>query len=433
MEQERMIKVGLLGLGTVGTGVIRIVNNHRDDLTKQTGMNIHVEKALVRNPEKPRDVPIADEALTTDPYEICHNPDIDVVIEVMGGIQPARDYILEALAYGKHVITANKDLLALHGSEILAKGREKGCDVFYEASVAGGIPILRTIVEGFSSDRITRMIGIVNGTTNYILSRMSQDGAAYDEVLKEAQELGFAEADPTADVEGYDAARKMAILGTLGFHTGMSLEDVDCKGISDVSQEDIRYGKALGYEMKLLGIAKRNDDLIEVSVQPTLIPDSHPLANVSGEFNAVYVYGEAVGETMFYGPGAGELPTATAVVSDLVTVAKNTELGVNGRNVAVPYKEKQLKREDVIFSKYFLRLFVHDRRGVLAKITQLLAENDISLEQVMQQPMADETAEIVLTTHTASKKDMKHVLEAFETLEEVREVKSFYRVEGGEH
>lgn len=422
-----------MGLGTVGTGVVRIVQGHQEDLMKQTGMEIEIAKILVRDPEKPRNIAVKPELVTSDPYELLHDPSIDVVVEVIGGIETTKTYILEALEQGKHVITANKDLMALHGAEILQKAEEKGCDVFYEASVAGGIPILRVLVEGFSSDRITKMMGIVNGTTNYILTKMSEEGASYEDVLKEAQELGYAEADPTADVEGHDAARKMAILSTLGFHVDMNLDDVSCKGISAVTQEDIQYGKELGYEMKLLGIARRDDDMIEVSVQPTMVHHTHPLASVKGVFNAVYVYGEAVGETMFYGPGAGELPTATAVVSDLVTVVKNMKLGVNGRGMVAPYKEKKLKDDAGIFSKYFLRIIVRDERGVLAQITQILADHDISLEQVLQQPYnSGKQAEIIMVTHQASKKNMDEVIKQFTALDAITEIKSHYRVEGGE-
>lgn len=431
--EKKSIKLGLMGFGTVGTGVVRIIQAHQEDLQKQTGLGIEVAKILVQDAEKQRSLTSMENKLTTDPAELLDDAEIDVIVEVIGGIHPAKEYILGALERGKHVVTANKDLMALHGAEILSKAQEKGCDVFYEASVAGGIPILRALVEGFSSDRITKMMGIVNGTTNYILTKMSQEGADYAEVLKEAQALGYAEADPTSDVEGFDAARKMAILATLGFRVPMKLEDVDVKGISSVSKEDIAYGKQLGYQVKLLGLARRDGEAIEVSVQPTMIPNSHPLASVNGVFNAVYVHGEAVGETMFYGPGAGELPTATAVVSDLVTVVKNRKLGVNGRGMVAPYKEKILKDDSQKLSKYFLRIVVADKRGVLAQITQLLADQSISLEQVIQQPYNNtEQAEIIMVTHLSSKKDMDNVLAHMEQMEIVTEVKSCYRVEGGD-
>lgn len=425
------VKVGLLGLGTVGTGVVRIVEAHQEDLQSQVGSPIVIEKVLVQNKSKSRNISITQDKLTEDPWEVIRHPEIDVIVEVMGGIGHTKEYILEALSLGKHVVTANKDLMALHGPEILAKAKENRCDVLYEASVAGGIPIIRTLVEGFSSDRITKIMGIVNGTTNYILTKMSQEGAAYADVLKEAQALGYAEADPTSDVEGLDAARKMTILATLGFRTNVNLEDVSAKGISAVSKEDILYAKRLGYELKLLGIAERQDDLISISVQPTMVKHSHPIASVNGVFNAVYVYGEAVGETMFYGAGAGELPTATSIVADLVAVVKNLKLGVNGKQSGIAYKETKLKTDEQISSKYFLLLHVADRAGVLARITQVFAEAEVSLESVLQQPNpTNPEAEIIIITHDASKAAIQKVLNTFESLDVVHKVKSVYRVEG---
>lgn len=425
------IKVGLLGLGTVGTGVVRIVEGHQEDLQRQTGLQILIEKVLVQDLVKNRAIALDRDKLTNDPADIISNPEIDVVIEVMGGIEPTKGYILQAIANGKHIVTANKDLMALHGPEILAKAAEKGCDVFYEASVAGGIPIIRTLIEGFSSDRITKIMGIVNGTTNYILTKMSKEGAAYEDVLKEAQQLGYAEADPTSDVEGLDAARKMTILASLGFRTDVTLSDVTVSGISQVSKEDIAYGKRLGYEVKLLGIAERDGEQISVSVQPTMVKKSHPLASVNGVFNAVYVYGEAVGETMFYGPGAGELPTATSIVADLVAVVKNHRLGVNGRTANIAYNEKKLKSDEQITSKYYILLHVADKAGVLAKITQVFAENEVSLESVNQQPNTQNPmAEIIIITHQANQAAMKKVLNIFEELDVVHQIKSAYRVEG---
>ncbi|MCY9516557.1 homoserine dehydrogenase [Paenibacillus apiarius] len=425
------IKVGLLGLGTVGTGVVRIVEGHQDDLSSQVGSPIRIEKVLVKDLQKARNVAIPEEMLTEEAGDIIHNPDIDVVVEVMGGIEPTKQYIMDALEQGKHVVTANKDLMAVHGREIMAKAKEKRCDVFYEASVAGGIPIIRTLMEGFSSDRIKKIMGIVNGTTNFILTKMSQEGAGYEEVLKEAQALGYAESDPTSDVEGLDAARKMAILATLGFHSDVALEDVDVRGISQIKKEDIAFAKRLGYEMKLLGIAERQDDQISVVVQPTMVSTSHPLAAVNGVFNAVYVYGEAVGETMFYGPGAGEMPTATSVVADLVAVIKNMKLGVNGQRALTPYKEKKLKTDDQIAYKNFILLHVEDKAGVLAQITQVFAEYEVSLDSVVQQPNPhNPDAEIIIVTHQASQASMKKVYKHFDNLDVIKSIKSAYRVEG---
>ncbi|ADU95425.1 homoserine dehydrogenase [Geobacillus sp. Y412MC52] len=428
---EKPILVGLLGLGTVGSGVVKIIENHQEKLMHQVGCPVKVKKILVRDVQKPRDVAVDPSLLTTSAAEVIDDPDIDVIIEVMGGIEETKELLLRALRQGKHVVTANKDLMAVYGSELLRVAAEYRCDLFYEASVAGGIPILRSLVDGLASDRITKLMGIVNGTTNYILTKMSQNGASYEDVLAEAQALGFAEADPTSDVEGLDAARKMAILARLGFSMDIDLDDVQVKGITQVTEEDLNYGKRLGYTMKLIGIAQRDGQKVEVSVQPTFLPDSHPLASVHNEYNAVYVYGEAVGETMFYGPGAGSLPTATAVVSDLVAVMKNMRLGVNGRYAVAPQYEKQLKTPAEIFSKYFLRIHVKDQVGAFAKITTLFSQRGVSFEKILQLPLKEDgLAEIVIVTHDASQQDYEDILQQLGDLEIVERVQSSYRVEG---
>lgn len=425
------IKVGLLGLGTVGTGVVRIVENHQDDLKNQIGSAIEIEKIVVSNVNKARNISVAASKLTDDAWEVIRHPEIDVIIEVMGGTTATKEYIVEALKLGKHVVTANKDLMALYGGELLEIAQQHGSDIYYEASVAGGIPILRTLVDGFSSDRITKIMGIVNGTTNYILTKMTQEGASYADVLKEAQQLGYAEADPTSDVEGLDAARKMVILARLGFHTSVDLQDVSVQGISNVTKEDIQYAKRLGYQLKLLGIAQCDENQISVSVQPTMVKNSHPIASVNDVFNAVLVTGEAVGETMFYGAGAGELPTATSVVADLVAVSKNMKLGISGKRINSAFKQTVLKTDDQISSKYFLLLEVADRAGVLAQITQELAKYEISLESVLQQANpSSNTAEIIVITHDASKAAIQSLLDRFKGMDVIHQVKSVYRVEG---
>ncbi len=427
----KAIKIGLLGLGTVGTGVVRIIEAHQEDLQSQVGSPIVIEKILVKDLHRKRPIAVNPMKLTDRAEDILHDPNIDIVIEVIGGIEPARSYILEALSHGKHIVTANKDLIALHGAEVFAKAKEHSCDVLFEASVGGGIPIIRTLSDGFASDRITKIIGIVNGTTNYILSKMSQENTAYEEALLEAQQLGYAEADPTSDVEGLDAARKMTILGMLGFHTNVALEDVEVKGISSITKEDIQYAKMLGYEMKLLGIAESRDQQISICVEPTMVHRSRPIASVNGVFNAVFVYGDAVGETMFYGPGAGAMPTATSVVSDLVAVIRNLKLGVNGSHAIIPYKTKKLQSDEQIESKNFMLLKVEDKTGVLAQITQVFAAHDVSLESVIQQAKKEqEHVELVIITHLASKANMKKVLTQLQELSCIHSVKSIYRVLG---
>ncbi|WP_057080186.1 homoserine dehydrogenase [Bacillus amyloliquefaciens] len=426
------IRIGLLGLGTVGSGVVKIIQDHQDKLMHQVGCPVTIKKVLVKDIDKKRDADLPKEVLTTEVYDVIDDPEVDVIIEVIGGVEQTKQYLLDALKAKKHVVTANKDLIAVDGSELLAAAKENGCDLYYEASVAGGIPILRTLEEGLSSDRITKMMGIVNGTTNFILTKMIKEKSPYEEVLKEAQDLGFAEADPTADVEGLDAARKMAILARLGFSMNVDLDDVKVKGISRITDEDISFSKRLGYTMKLIGIAQRDDNKIEVSVQPTLLPDHHPLSAVHNEFNAVYVYGEAVGETMFYGPGAGSMPTATSVVSDLVAVMKNMRLGVNGNSFVAPQFERNLKRPSDIYAQQFLRIHVKDQVGSFSKITSAFSERGVSFEKILQLPIKghDDLAEIVIVTHHTSEEDFSDILQNLNDLEVVQEVKSTYRVEG---
>ena len=428
----KSISIGLLGLGTVGTGVVQIIEKHQDKLMHQIGCPIQIKKILVSDLNKKRSIEIDSSKLTLEADDILSNPEIDVVIEVMGGVEKTRGYILQALKNKKHVVTANKDLMAVYGPELLKVATENGCDLFYEASVAGGIPILRGLTDGLSSDRITKLMGIVNGTTNFILTKMSKDGRAYEDVLKEAQALGFAEADPTADVEGLDAARKMAILASLGFSMNIGLDDVSVQGITTISEEDLAYSKKLGYTMKLIGIASRTEDeKVEVSVQPSLLPDTHPLASVNNEYNAVYVYGEAIGETMFYGPGAGSLPTATAVVSDLVAIVKNIGLGVTGRSALSPQFEKALKNSSEIYAKFFLRLTVKDEVGVLARITNIFAEHGVGFDKILQLPTKQkDSSELVLVTHTASIEAFERINQNLNDYEMVKEIKSTYRVEG---
>ncbi|WP_018921847.1 homoserine dehydrogenase [Salsuginibacillus kocurii] len=434
---QNEVKVGLLGLGTVGTGVVQLLNEHVQKIEHQVGGAVRVTKALVADKTKDRgDIDLNDLELTESAAEVINDTEIDVVIELIGGVEEARQLISDALANKKQVVTANKDLIAMYGAELLEKAAENSCDLFYEASVAGGIPIIRSLTEGLSADQITKMMGIVNGTTNYILTKMNDEGRSYDDVLQEAKDLGFAESDPTADVEGLDAARKMAILATLGFSMNVDLEDVDVRGITTISAEDMDYSEQLGYTIKLIGLAERDTETgkVDVSVQPALLPADHQLAAVKNEYNAVYVYGEAVGETMFYGPGAGSLPTATAVVSDLITVVKNNNLGVSGRSMVPPQFEKSLKSDEDIRSKYFLRMHVKDETGVFDEITSLFSKHDISFEKILQVPLAKNgagKAEVVMITHETSRTSYEVIYEKLKSMESIHELESSYRVEGG--
>lgn len=428
---KKNISIGLLGLGVVGSGVVHIINQHQEELVHKLGCHIDVKGILVRNLDKARQVDVDPDVLTTDAEDILETPEIDIVVEVMGGIEPARKYILQALANKKHVVTANKDLIALHGPELHDVAKENGCDLYYEASVAGGIPIIRGLTEGLAADRIHQVMGIVNGTTNYILTKMDIEGASYEAALKEAQDLGFAEADPTADVEGLDAARKMVILARLAFLTDISLDDVEVEGISNVSSTDIKYGKQLGYKMKLIGYASRDGEQVEISVRPTFLSEKHPLAGVVNEYNAVYVNGDAVGQTMFYGPGAGSLPTATAIMSDVVATIKNIQLGTTGHTAIEPLFTKTLTTPEQQRSKFYLRLHVKDEVGAFATVSELFNEQKISFEKIIQTPSEDKSvAEIVVTTHETSLATFKEALVKLDALDVVESIQSYYRIEG---
>ncbi|QQK81325.1 homoserine dehydrogenase [Salicibibacter cibi] len=428
------IEIGLLGLGTVGNGIIHILNHHKKELIAKTGAtDVSVRKVLVRDLEKQRGENVNKEMVTTKAEDVLDDPNIDLVIEVMGGIDEAKQYIEKALRNKKHIVSANKDLIALHGDELLSLAEENNAEFLYEASVAGGIPILRSLTEGLASDRITKMIGIVNGTTNYMLTKMTKEELGYDEALQQAKDQGFAESDPTADLEGLDAARKMVILARLGFSASVRLDDVYLKGMNAVTAEDIDFGQQLGYTLKLIGIAHRNEEGIEVSVEPVFIPEDHPLASVHDEYNAVYVYGEAVGETMFYGPGAGSLPTATAVVSDVMSVIRQIRLGAATQVNVADKSETVLKKEEDIRAKYFIRLHVRDVAGAFKSLTSVFTSNKVSFEKLIQLPMeSEELAEVVMVTHETSRTNFEQIINDIENLDVVETVKSRYRVEGGE-
>jgi homoserine dehydrogenase len=426
---KRMISVGLLGMGTVGRGVYRILNENKADIGQKVGVPIKIKKILVRDLSKDRGLELDQSLLTTDAGDIIDNPDIDIVVEVLGGINPALEYSLRALKQGKSLVTANKDMIAAHGKELFQAAGENGCDVFFEASVAGGIPIIRPLKECLAANRIRQVIGIINGTTNYMLTRMSKEGLAFSEALAQAQALGYAEADPTADVGGHDAARKLAILASIAFNTRVPLEHVYLEGITHITTEDIKYAAELNYVVKLLGIAKESDDGIEVRVHPALLPKDHPLAPVDDVYNAIYVSGDAVGDVMFFGRGAGELPTASAVVADVMSAARYKLRDVPGLTGCTCYTEKQTKPMGLTSTKYYIRLNVADRPGVLASIAFVLGNNEVSLASVIQKQTKGQAAEIVLVTHRVLEKNLQDALKIIKELSTVNDVSSVIRVE----
>lgn len=427
---KKQIQVGILGFGTVGSGVIRILKDHNEKIGQVTGEEISIKKVLVRNIEKNRGLISEGIELTTNADDILNDSEIAVVLEVMGSIDVAKEYISRALKAGKHVVTANKDLIALHGKELVALAKENQCDLYYEASVAGGIPILRTIVDSLASDNIKKVLGIVNGTTNFMLTKMTAENKSYEEVLKEAQDLGFAESDPTNDVDGIDAARKMVILTRLAFGMHVDLDQIETRGIRHVKSIDIETAKQLGYKVKLIGSAEEANGSVVVDVGPVLVPQDHPLAGVHNENNAVVVQGAAVGETMFYGPGAGELPTATSVVSDLITVAKNIRLGTTG-NVFNSYQlETKLTPDEEVYAKYYLAIEMLDKTGLFLELTKIFAASDVGFDKIIQEPQASQTSKVVIITHKMNKKQQKEILKQVEQAKDMDLLVHFKVMEG---
>ena len=420
--------VGLLGCGVVGSEVVRLLAESRIDFKARSGANLVIKKIAVRNLSTHR--PGIDPSLfTTDAMSIVNDPEIDVIIELMGGIEPAHEYLLKALNNGKAVITANKALLARHGDELETASDKADVDFYYEAAVAGAIPIIRPLSESLIGDYVTKIMGIVNGTTNFILTKMFETGADFDVALKEAQSLGFAEADPTADVEGFDAAAKAAILATLAFHHTVTDADVYREGITKLTSRDIAIAKDMGMVIKLLAIAENiNDEKLSVRVHPTLLPETHPLASVRGAFNAVFVEAESAGELMFYGRGAGGVPTASAVLGDLVAIARNL---VDERTApeTSDYTTLEIASINTTHTRYLIRLDVLDRPGVLAGVANVFAANGVSISTVRQTGQ-ESAAELTVTTHLATEESLAETVKQLNGLDFVKRVASVIRVEG---
>jgi homoserine dehydrogenase len=424
---DRVIRVGLLGCGTVGGGVVTLLDREADDITARTGARIEVTRIAVRDVTRARGLPVDDAVYTDDPKVVVEADDVDVVVEVMGGREPAGSLIRRALELGKPVVTANKELVAHEGPELYEAAREAGVDLAYEAAVAGAIPIIKPMKESLAGDRVTRVVGILNGTTNYILTRMTEEAAAYLDVLADAQRLGYAEADPTADVGGHDAAAKCAILASLAFDTAVHAEDVYRQGIDDVTATDIRVADRLGYVIKLIGIASEADDEVAVRVHPAFLPKTHPLAAVRESFNAVYVEAEAAGELMFYGRGAGALPTGSAVVGDVIDVARNLLQTARGAS-ETQHRAKRIRAIEDLTTQYYVLLDVEDEAGVLAAVATTFGDHGVSIAQVWQEGARD-SAQLVLITHRAREGDLQRTVEALGAVPSVRSVASVLRVE----
>jgi homoserine dehydrogenase len=424
---DRVIRIGLLGCGTVGGGVVTLLTREADDITARTGATLEITRVAVRDPSRDRGLPLAPEVFTADPWAVVESDEVDVVVEVMGGLDPADALVRRALALGKPVVTANKELVAAAGPELYEAAHEAGVDLAYEAAVAGAIPIIKPLKESLAGDHVTRVVGILNGTTNYILTRMTEEGAGYEEVLADAQRLGYAEADPTADVGGHDAAAKCAILASLAFDTAVHGEDVFREGIDRVTSTDLRVADRLGYVVKLVGIASEVDDQIGVRVHPVFLPKEHPLASVREAFNAVYVEAEAAGELMFYGRGAGALPTASAVVGDVIDVSRNLLQTARGARESV-HRAKPIRPMAEVRTQYYVLLDVDDQPGVLADVARTFGDHGVSIAQVWQEGHGD-SAQLVLITHRAREGDLQATVDALAVMAGVRSVASVLRVE----
>ncbi|MCP5276911.1 MAG: homoserine dehydrogenase [Thiobacillus sp.] len=421
------INVGLLGIGTVGGGTWTVLTRNQEEITRRAGRPIQITMVADRNLERARELTGGRAQVVDDAFAVVRNPDMDIVVELIGGYTVAKDLVMEAIAQGKHVVTANKALLAVHGNEIFAAAQNKGVMVAFEAAVAGGIPIIKALREGLSANRIQWLAGIINGTTNFILSEMRDKGSSFDTVLKEAQQLGYAEADPTFDIEGVDAAHKATLMASIAFGIPVQFDKCHIEGISKLEATDIRFAEELGYRIKLLGVAKRRDTGVELRVHPTLVPEKRLIANVEGAMNAVLVWGDAVGATLYYGKGAGAEPTASAVIADLVDV---TRLHTADPHHRVPHLAFQPDRMsdlsilpmDEVETAYYLRMRALDKPGVLAEVTRILADLSISIDAMMQKEPeeGEDQTDVVILTHVAKEKDVNAAIQKIEALDCIR-------------
>lgn len=427
---HKQINIALLGFGTVGSGVAETIKRNGKLIEEQIGVKIQISRVLVRNIEKYKDNPLLQEVQLTDSFaDVVNDSEIDIVVEVMGGIHPAKEYIFDSLNHGKNVVSANKDLVALFGPEIIHIAMENHVNFSCEASVGGGIPVLMPLHDSLAANEIESIVGIVNGTTNFILTSMEEEGLSYSDALRMAQKKGFAEADPTNDVCGYDAARKLAILASIGFRANVTFDDVLVEGIEKISLNDITYAREMGYVIKLLAVASRQENGIALNVYPAFVPKTHPLASIKGSYNAVYVTGNIVGNVMFYGRGAGSLPTASAVMGDVISTAKHILNHSSGTGMMLTETKRipfysSLK----LNNSYYFRLIVDDVCGVLSQIASAYADNEISIKEVVQKSRIGDAAELMIITEATPRENIIHVEKALQVLPCMRQVANIVRV-----
>ncbi|MBN1051401.1 MULTISPECIES: homoserine dehydrogenase [unclassified Clostridium] len=428
----KKVRIALLGLGNVGRGVCMILNSNKEEIMKRSGYEVEIAKILVRDTSKARGVEVSEELITTDFNEILKDDSIKIVLEIMGGIDPAKEYMIKCMNAGKHIVTANKMLIATHGDELFENADSNGVMFKYEASVAGGIPIINGIDESLTANKIKELYGIINGTTNYILTKMECDGFGFDEALKEAQDKGYAEADPTSDIDGYDAQYKLAILSSLAFGTKIDVDNVYREGITNINPIDMEYAKEFKMVIKLLAIVKEVNGKLELRVHPTMIPKKHPLANVYDSFNAVFVKGNAVGDLMFYGRGAGDLPTGSAVVSDVISMLRsNVDLENYNSVVKNNLWDREISDIKDVESKFYIRATVLDESGVLGEITAILGKHDVSLRSVIQKGEENGKGQvtIVLVTHKTSQAQIYSSCNEISNLSSVNKIDNIIRIE----
>jgi homoserine dehydrogenase len=430
-----MIHVGIIGFGTVGTGTARILLENREVLKERTGLDINLKKIADIDIKRDRGLKLPKGVLTPKADELLNDPEIDIVVELIGGTTIAKEIVLKAIDKGKHVVTANKALLATHGAEIFRAASRKKVEIGFEASVAGGIPIIKVVREGLVANRIKAVYGIINGTTNYILTKMTEEKAEFSDVLREAQKLGYAEADPTYDIEGIDSGHKLAILASLAYGSPYNIRDVHCEGISWITPMDIDFARELGYKVKLLAIAKETGGKVELRVHPTMVPEEYLISKVDGVFNAVYVEGDAVGSTLYYGRGAGDMPTGSAVVADIADIARNVLHGTPGRlSFSGSRRPKNLLKMDDVRSMYYFRFSALDKPGVLSKISGILGKYNISIVSVIQKGRrAGKAVPLVVLTHMAREKDVSSAIKEINRLSVVAGKTAIIRVEGQEN
>ena len=425
----KTVKIALLGFGTVSQGTFNLLQDNVDLITNRSGVTIEISKIFVRNPDKYTNITLPSTAqYVTNINDVLNDESIAIVVELMGGTTFAKDCVEAALKHGKSVVTANKDLLAEAGPYLFDLAYKNHVDLRFEASVLGGIPIIRTLYDSLGGNCITELVGIMNGTTNFILSKMTDEGLSYGDVLKEAQDLGYAEADPTADVEGLDAARKLAILASISFNRRIFFEDVTVEGITKIDTEDISFGKEFGYNIKLIGIAKESSKGLSLNVYPAFVPLTHPLASVRGSYNAIYIKGNGIDDAMFYGRGAGSLPTGSSVVSDIMEVAKNVAFESTGRFKPFYFDQKNIYSPGKIQSSYYMRLAVDNKTGVLAKIATKLAEQKISVLSIVQRNKDPETAVLAIVTSKCPHSYILNLIDSFNSLRSVKDVCSVIRI-----